>query len=226
MRPGGPRKADLLALEHDGWSLVIKDFSRKSAWRRLLGRLQVARELRAYRQAGALEELPRLVGRVDAHAFAVERIEGVLLAKSEDRFSRAEQHLRRLDRFLAKLHRRGIAHLDLRGKSNVLLDRQGRLRVVDLGAAFRLRPGSVAHRLFFRWLTVSDRTGLLKWKARLAPDLLSADEEAFLTRYRSLRRLWVLNRRHTRPAPAKPGGSGIVSRLPRSRSGDGRVEER
>lgn len=199
---------------------MIKDFSGKSAWRRQLGRWQVARELRAYRQAGTIAELPRLIGRVDSHAFAIERIDGVLLAKSEDRFSRAELHLERLGRFLERLHRRGIAHLDLRGKSNVLLDRDGRLRVVDLGAALRMRPGSVWHRLFFRWLAVSDRTGLLKWKARLAPDLLSADEERLLARYRFIRRLWVLNRRHTRPAPAKPGGSGIVSRLPRARESD------
>ncbi len=222
---GGRRKADLRALDVDGVPVVVKDFSRKSAPRRWLGRLQVSRELKAYRQAGPLEELPRLIGRVDRYALALERIEGVRLGKSETRFAEAERHLRRLRRFLEKLHDRGIAHLDLRGKGNVLLERDGRLRVVDLGAAIRVKPGGLLHRFLFPLLTLSDRTGLLKWKARLAPDLLTADEEAFLLRYRFVRRLWVLNRQHVRPAAAKPGGSGIASRLPRNGEDDDRDRE-
>ena len=198
---------------------MVKDFSAKSPWRRLLGRMQVRRELRAYRRAGEMKGLPRTIGRVDPHALAVERVDGVLLALAENRFARAEAHLRRLRELVERLHQRGMVHLDLRGKSNVLLRPDGELVVVDMAAALWFRPGSLAHRLLFRWFAMADETALLKWKARLAPDLLTDEEEALLMRYRFFRSLWVLNRRHARPAPAKPGGSGIAVPL-RNRPGE------
>jgi serine/threonine protein kinase len=214
LRPGDGRKADLIAMRLGDVEVVVKDFARKSLARRLLGRMQLARELRAYRQAGRDEALPAVLGRVDRHALALERVEGNLLALTATRFADALPVLRQLRRLIDRLHARGVAHLDLRGKSNVLLRPDGRIVVVDMGAAVCFRPGSLAHRLLFRWLSTSDETGFIKWKARLCPDLLDDDELRFLDRYRRLRRLWIFNRRHRTPAPARPGGTGDASPLP------------
>ncbi len=206
-RAGGPRKADLIVLDDGPRPVLVKDFSRKSPWRRALGRLQTAREHRAYLRAGPLRGLPRLVGRVDAHALAVEKVEGVPLAHAESRYRDAELHLARLRELIDRLHARGIVHLDLRGKGNLMLRADGEVVAVDLAAALWLRPGGLWHRLLFRWFAIADETAFLKWKTRLAQDLVTREERSRLGRFRALRSIWIFNRRHARPAPPKPGGS-------------------
>jgi serine/threonine protein kinase len=226
LRPSDPRKADLLGLElEDRGGVVVKDFARKSPWRRLLGRAQIRRELRAYRRVGDDPALPRLIGDIDAHALVLERVEGVLLANAENRFADAVPLLWQLRRLIDRLHERGLVHLDLRGKSNVLLRPDGRLVVVDLASAVSLRPGGLTHRLLFRWLSRADETAFIKWKARLAPDLLSDAELRFLDRYRVVRRIWIFNRRHRRPAPARPGGTRHACPLPGRQPEPGSVPE-
>ena len=97
---------------------------------------------------------------------------------------------------LAGLERlRGVAHLDLRGQDNVLLDSDGRVRVIDLAAAVCLRPGSLRHRLFFGWFSFADRAALLKWKRLLDAGPYTPEEERFLERHRFWRSLWIFNRK-------------------------------
>lgn len=207
LKPGGPRKADLVLVELESGPVVVKDYSGKSPWRRLLGRCQIAREHRAYRLAGTTDGLPRMIGCVDAHALALERVEGTLLWHHDSRFRDAERHLTRLSGLIRHLHARGVVHLDLRGKSNLLVRPGGDLVIVDLAAAVCFRPGGLLHRLLFRWFRLVDEIALIKWKARLAQDLVTEEEASRLARFRPWRRLWVFNRGHRKPAPASPGGS-------------------
>ena len=199
LRRGNPYKADLLLVDLGQGPFLVKDYADKSWRRRVLGRIQIAREAAAYRHLGALAGVPRFLGRVDRWALAVEHVRAGQLSADPQRHPRAREYLDRLRAVIDGMHRKGLVHLDLRGKSNVLSGKQGELWVVDLAGGLRFRPGSIVHRTLGRLLESADRQAWLKWKARLLPGELEADEEAALDRYRWIRRLWLFNRRHASP---------------------------
>jgi len=197
IKAGRSTKADLYRIDAPGGPLVIKDFAAKPAWVRPLGRLQIGRECRAYRWLRDQPGLPRLRGRVDAHALAIEWIDGDLLARATGRPDGPELFAKLAD-IVAGLHARGLVHLDLRGRQNVLLGRDGEVYVLDLASAVWLRPGGIAARALGPWLGQADRAALLKWKVLLGAGPLGGDDLAFLRRWRRLRALWVFNRKDPR----------------------------
>jgi len=173
----------------------VKDFAGKGLWGRTVGRVQIARESRAYAWLGAMEGVPRFVGRVDAHALALAEVDGRQLAFARDLHPQGRAILERLRALMDRMHARGLAHLDLRGRENVMVRADGELVVVDLAGAVRLRPGGLAHRLFFRWLERADESAFLKWKLLLDPAGLTMEERDFLRRFGRLRSLWIFNRK-------------------------------
>ena len=184
--------------------MVVKDFAGKSGWNRLLGRIQIQREVKAYRWLGRMQGIPAFVGAVDGLALAVERVEGERLHGSNDPRSKGEEHLRRIRALIDRLHEAGVVHNDLRGRENLMLRPDGELVLLDLAGAICLRPGGLAHRLLFRWLAVTDEAAYLKWKEFLVPGSFTPEEEAFLGRYRVLRRLWPFNRKRRSTTEARP----------------------
>ncbi|HEX6850571.1 MAG TPA: hypothetical protein VF139_04130 [Candidatus Polarisedimenticolaceae bacterium] len=191
---GASNKADLLLVDLGDGAMVVKDFASKPWWTRLLGRVQIGREAAAYRHLEGVEGVPRFFGRVDAHAIAIERIDGQQLAFAPDRFERGAGYVEKLRALVSGLHARGLVHNDLRGRENVLVRADGSLVVVDLAAALRLDPRGVP----FRLLAAADRAALLKWKALLAPDTFTDEERAFVERFARWRRLWPFNRKARR----------------------------
>jgi hypothetical protein len=186
-------KADVLVVAVDGDTVVVKDFAPRGVWVRGVGRLQIRREVEAYRWLSGVDGVPALVGRIDALAVAIENIEGEQLAFAPLTPAEATRHLSTLRGILDAIHERGIVHNDLRGRENVLLRRDGRLAVIDLAAAIRLRPGGLAHRLCFRFLALTDEAAFLKWKGMLAPGSYTAEDEDFLRRFERWRALWPFN---------------------------------
>ena len=202
LKHGDKTKADLRIVDLGEGRIVVKDFADKAWWVRLIGRFQIARECRAYRWLGPLPGLPRFLGRIDAHALALEWIDGQQLAVAPDRREGGEGRLDRLREIVERLHRTGLTHLDLRGRENVMLDPEGRIYILDLASAIWFRPGGLPHRLFSRWFELTDEAALLKWKRMLSAGPYTEEEEDFLRRYRFWRSLWLLNRKRHR----KKGG--------------------
>ena len=67
------------------------------------------------------------------------------------------------------MHARGVAHLDLRHRSNVMVDEQGRPVLIDFASAVCFRPGSLLARLLLPRLASVDLGALQKWRERLVP---------------------------------------------------------
>ncbi len=172
---------------------MLKDFSAKGPLARWLGRIQIARESAAYRLLAGVEGVPRFLGRVDPWSLAIEYVEGERLADAP--IPDANDVLARLRSLIDRLHERGVVHNDLRSRENLLVDRARRLFVVDLAGALFLKPGGIAHRLFFPFLEVADEAAYLRWKGRLAPGAFTADERAADRRFARLRVLWPFNRK-------------------------------
>jgi predicted Ser/Thr protein kinase len=164
---GSRRNPDVLLVEHGGERLVVKDFAPRGAIvRATLGRWIAAREARAYRALAGHAAVPRFRGWIDPLAFAVEYRPGRRLSRRLAPELPAD-FLPRLEAALHDLHARGVAHLDLRHRSNVMLGEDGGPVLIDFGSAVCLRPGGLAARLLLPLLARVDRGALRKWRAKL-----------------------------------------------------------
>jgi len=199
LRSGDAGRADLLVVDLGEGPMVVKDFATKSWWGRVLGRLLTAREIRAYRWLGDSRDVPRLIGRIDAHALALEKIDGVILSPAVRHRDAGGALASRIRALADRMHARGFAHLDL-NRRNLLRCADDQVVALDLAGAVWFRPGSFAHRLFFRPFATADDSACLKWKDRLAPGTFDADEETRFRRLRFLRNLWPFNRKPPKTA--------------------------
>lgn len=196
VKKGTVSKADLLLVDVGDGRVLVKDFAAKPGWSRLSGRIQTFREAAAYRWLEGVEGIPRFLGRIDAHALAIEWIDGEQLGVAPNRFENVGGILERLRELVARIHARGVTHNDLRSRENVLLRGDGALFLVDFAGALRLRPGGWAHRLLFRAFSSPDRSALLKWKEILAPESITDAEREALRRFARRRALWPVNRKN------------------------------
>ena len=175
--------------------MVIKDFGDKRWWVRLIGRLQIWTEQRAYRRLAGVEGIPQFFGRVDPYALAIEHIDGTPLGVLPDRTRDGVARFQRLSRIVSEIHARGVVHWDLRARRNVLIRPDGSIFVVDFAGAMSLRPGGWMHALLFRLFRSADRSALLKWKEILDAGSWTDEEAEFVRRHRRWRRWWIFNRK-------------------------------
>jgi hypothetical protein len=164
---GSRRNPDVLLVERGGERLVVKDFAPRGALvRATLGRWIAAREARAYRALAGHPSVPRFRGWIDPLAFAVEYRPGRRLSR-RIAGELPPDFLPRLEAALREMHARGVAHLDLRHRSNVLLGEDGAPVLIDFGSAVCLRPGGLAARFLLPLLARVDQGALRKWRAKL-----------------------------------------------------------
>lgn len=166
---GGARNPDVLLVDAAAGRVVVKDFAPRAGWfRATLGRWLTGREAAAYRALAGLPAVPRYLGRIDALAFAVEyrpgrRLSRRLAAELPPGFLPA------LDAAVRAMHARGVVHLDLRHRGNVLVDASGEPVLIDFASALRLRPEGRLARALLPALARIDLAALAKWRQRLSP---------------------------------------------------------
>jgi len=166
---GNLRNPDVLLVEVGGRRIVVKDFAPRGVWvRRTIGRWITAREVRALRALDGLPAVPRFLGSIDSLAFAVEYRPGRRMSrKLAGRIP--PEFLGRLEAALRDMHRRGVAHLDLRHRSNVLVGEDGGPILIDFGSALTFRPGGLLARWLLPLFGRFDLAAVEKWRSRLTP---------------------------------------------------------
>ncbi|MFO0689307.1 MAG: hypothetical protein U0900_11425 [Myxococcota bacterium] len=164
---GGRGNPDVLLVDGDAGPVVVKDFAPRGRFvRRWLGPRLLAREVRAYRRLADLGAVPRLLGWLDDAAIVLEYRPGELLSRSlAGRLQPG--FVDRLEAVIVEMHRRGIVHLDLRHRSNVLADGRGEPVVLDFASAIGFDATRALGRLGVRILGGFDRRALAKWRTRL-----------------------------------------------------------
>ena len=173
---GGGRNPDVFLVDLGGRRVVVKDFSPRARWvREIWGRFLLRRELEAYRALEGLDCVPRVLGRIDALAFAVEYRPGRRMSR------RLAGELppgfpARLEAAVRAMHRRGVVHLDLRHRSNVLADERGDPVLIDFASAICLRPEGWLGRALLPWLARIDLRAVAKWRQRLGGEATSAPD--------------------------------------------------
>jgi len=189
---GSWSKADVYVAAVAGGVLVVKDFAAKSPIVRWLGRIQISRECAAYAAVDGVGGVARWLGRIDAHALALERLEATPVRQIR-KSVRPDDLLEQIRSTLDAIHERGVVHNDLRGQDNTLVRPDGRVVLIDFAGALCFRPGSFWHRLMFRRLSKVDEAAYLKWKEALRPGALTPEEQRFLRKFARFRRLWIFN---------------------------------
>lgn len=156
---------------------VVKDFATTPpAFRRLIAPLLVGREIRALKHLRSTPGVPEFYGRIDKLAFAMEYIEGTPIAT----FSLGElpaEVFPRVQKVIDEIHARGVAHCDLKRRTNLILTPEGEVYLIDFAAAI---IGNRPLHPFSNWLQKQmvevDNKSLPRLKKFVAPDLLTEED--------------------------------------------------
>lgn len=184
-------KPDLNRVETQGQSYIIKDVRKRNFFFRwTLGRWLIQREWKIYAKLDGIKGIPRPLRRIDRFAFALEWIPGKPIRRNENLPPSFFSNLRGI---LEEIHRRGVVHLDLRHKGNILVSDSGEPFLIDFNSSLSFKVGGLLHRYFFpifRWV---DYGGFLKLKEKVSPSSMTPEETVFLKRFNRLRKLWIFN---------------------------------
>lgn len=160
----------LLVKLRSGHRVVVKDYGSRSRFvKTLYGRWVTGREVKAYRILAGLPAVPAFLGCLDPLAFALEYRPGTHMSRSlAGRLP--EGFISELRAAVRDMHTRGVVHLDLRHRSNLLADSDGHPVLIDFGSALFLRPGSLLSRILSPILARIDWSAVRKWEVRVAPN--------------------------------------------------------
>ena len=184
-------KPDLNQIEVQGRSLMVKDVRKKNFLLRwTLGLWLIHKEWKIYSRLTGMKGIPQPVERIDRFAFAMEFIPGRSILRGEPLPS---SFFSDLERVLREVHGRGVVHLDLRHKGNILVSEKGEPFLIDFNSSFAFKEKGFLRRYLFPLLRWVDDGRLLKLKNRISPSLMMPEEIAFLKRFNRLRRLWIFN---------------------------------
>jgi len=184
-------KPDLNQVEVGGFSYMVKDAREEKFFLRwTLGLWLIHKEWKIYSRLVGIKGIPRPIERIDRFAFAIEFIPGRPILRGEPLPS---SFFTNLESVLGQIHARGVVHMDLRHKGNILISEKGEPFLIDFNSSFAFKEKGILRRYLFPLLRWVDYGGLLKLKKRISPSFLTPDETAFLRKFDRIRKLWIFN---------------------------------
>jgi serine/threonine protein kinase len=184
-------KPDLTRVERKGNIFIVKDVRGKNFFLRwTLGLWLIHNEWKIYSRLAGIKGVPRAMERIDRFAFAVEFIPGSPVTRRE---LLPPSFFPDLEKVLEEVHARGVVHMDLRHKGNILISKQGVPFLIDFNSSFAFKEKGLLRRYLFPLLRWVDYGGLLKLKKRVSPSIMTPDETAFLRKFDRIRKLWIFN---------------------------------
>lgn len=182
----GPFRPTVRLLLSDKTPLVAKDYRACTPlYRWTVGAWNLRRERSALGRLEGLDGVPRLEARAGPWILVMSHLRGKDLGKAKKR-RQTPEFFDALMALVEAMHARGVFHLDLRQRRNILVRPGRRPAVIDFGGSVCLRPGS----RLARFLARIDRSGVLKYKRRANPDALTRGEARDLRHAERRRRLW------------------------------------
>lgn len=187
--PDALARADVLARSNQGVVYRLSVEGRELAVKSAAGngpllainRHALKREFMAYRRLDGITGIPTCRGLVDDRFLVLDFIDARPFRDAEvgrDFFDRLLQTVQ-------AMHTRGVAHGDLKRKSNLMVDPQGRPVVLDFGAATLLRQGRhPLNRKLFEFMRQTDLNAWVKLKYGGYEGVSEADRAV-------LRRSWL-----------------------------------
>lgn len=183
---GGFLSPVVSVVDHEGRPAVLKDYRKKNpVTRGLLAPSLVRREFSVLRHLEGIPGIPRAYAIVDKRALLLEYVEG----KTINKYKAGELPdvvFERLARLVRAMHDRGVVHLDLRQRKNILIAGD-RPWLIDFANAIK---GKLTARL-----RGVDESALLKFKERNWPHLLTDADRESIRSHKLLRRFWIFSPR-------------------------------
>ncbi|MEA1922318.1 MAG: hypothetical protein U9N63_06645 [Pseudomonadota bacterium] len=185
-------KPDILIVENKEQFLVAKDF-RGKAWmaQYLWGPLNIGYEKFLLNKLAGVAKIPQVIGLEDYNCLLISRIEGDEIKKCSHLL--AQDFFDQLLKIADDLHARGVLHLDLGHKSNIMVDQNGNPAIIDFNASLYLPPNSL-FRPLIRLLGKVDRYSILRLKIKFRPQDACPAEKRGVEKFLRLRKLWFFDR--------------------------------
>ncbi len=184
-------RADLRLLECDGELAVAKDWGEAPWINRPHGRWSLRREWRALLRLEGVPGVPLPLQRM-RDAIIISYLDGKPLSSRSDQ-EVSDTFFTTLEARVAEIHARGVVHLDLRQRRNILIGSDGAPQIVDFEAAIDLHRWGPLGRLFLPLGKAVDRLAVLKLKARFDPADMPPAERRAARFARFVRYLWPPN---------------------------------
>jgi predicted Ser/Thr protein kinase len=179
-------------VEYEGRKTVWKDYSERSCWvKDTWGRLLIRHEAESIKRLTGIKGIPRLIKTVGEYGFLQEYIDGEPLKKFRKEtlpFSVFDK----MSNLVETLHQRGVVHLDLGQKKNILLDKDYNPYFIDFANALYFRQEALGFNGLFKALCLIDYSALLKFKHRFFPETLTEKEKRWLKWFFFSRHFWIL----------------------------------
>ncbi len=185
-------KPDILIIEREQQFLAAKDF-RSKGWvtRNLWGPLNLMYEKFILSKLDGIAQIPRIIGLEDYNCLLISRINGDEIKKSRHLLS--ENFFDQLLKIADDLHSRGVLHLDLGHKSNIMVDHHGNPAIIDFNCSLYLPPNTI-FRPLIRLLSMVDQYSILRLKIKFRPQDSNPSEKRRVERFLRLRKLWIFDR--------------------------------
>lgn len=189
LRAGALASARPLARGHQGWLFGLRINGYRLAVKTPAGgmasglhRRALRQEERAYRRLDGLPGFARCHGLFDGRWLVLDEIDGRPFRDAAESGAVDPGVFDALLETIRAMHGRGVAHGDLKRKSNLMIGSDGRPWIVDLGTAVILREGlAPVNRALFRMLAQTDLNAWVKLKYG-GYDGLSEEDRALLRR--------------------------------------------
>ena len=171
-------------IEDSGKRAVVKDFRYNGfLYRNIAGRFLIWREAKAYRKLKGLKGVPAFYGVIGGLALIVEEIEGSDIEKIEVISSLDDIFYEDLKNLIDRIHKRGLAHCDLKRAPNIILGNDGKPYIVDWAAAiskkeFRFFPLNLIYERFIK----DDLNAVTKIRLKHQPEKVSQKEKDLYTK--------------------------------------------
>jgi hypothetical protein len=186
-------KPDLKLIQKDGVLAMVKDYRRTPFFfRSTVGAWLIGREYKFHRKLVGVQGVPRIFRKLDRYANVFQYVDARPIERS-DHDILGELFFEKLRERMERIHTRGVVHLDLSHKGNILVSKGGEPVIIDFNSGFYVGNGFIGRKLLLPLLKRIDYYGILKLKKRLSPDALTPDERSYLKRFGLIRRLWFFN---------------------------------
>ncbi|MBW1942328.1 MAG: hypothetical protein JRG79_15755 [Deltaproteobacteria bacterium] len=172
----------LWVLEENNIRVVVKDYSANGfLFRNIIGRFLVWREYKAYRRLKGLEGVPVFYGTIGGLAVVFEELPGRNVEGLEHETRLPEKFFQDLRALVERIHKRGLAHCDLKRAPNTIIGPDEKPYIVDWSAAiahreFRFFPLNLIYQRFIQ----DDFNAIIKLQLRHCPESIDPEER---TRY-------------------------------------------
>jgi RIO-like serine/threonine protein kinase len=180
LREPSSTRPTLWVVEEDGVRAVIKDYrSNRFIYRNTIGRFLVWRENKAYRRLRGLKGIPTFYRVIDGLALVVEEISGRSLEGVEKETRLSGEFFTALRDLVESVHKRGLAHCDLKRAPNVLIGHDGRPYIVDWSASISQRElRFFPLKLIYQRFVLDDLNGIIKIQLRHHHESISPEEKS------------------------------------------------